>query len=207
MSWFFDQWVYGVGHPVFEVSKLWDKVGQELTLTVKQVQEYDTLETEFPKTRYFEGKMLIEIEDKLEEIYIKPEKENTYTFKLSSNPQFVNFDFENSWVKEERYEKSPGEWVNQYQESKDLLAKISALGQLRKIANQASDQQEREIVYSAMRSVILSAKTYWRIKMQTLWQLQGLMVQNGELTLDPDTEKMLLAVMAFKISDFKSIYK
>ena len=202
--WFFNQWVFGIGHPVFEVRKTWDEKEKTLVLSVDQLQQLDTLETKFNTTEFFQGKMWLELDSQVEEIYIEPKKENTYLFKLAKEPGFVNFDFESSWVKEERLEKSSDEWLNQFLYSKDILARINALGQLGNIANQESPLDEKKKIYHAMRSVILSSESYWRLKMLTLWQLQSLLVNNGELHLDKTTEAMLLSVIQDEESWVKS---
>lgn len=204
MAWFFSQWVRGIGHPVFEIEKQWDADKQELTLNVKQVQQWDTLKTNYPTTSFFAGNLPIEIDDRVETIEIKAQKENSYKFKLIAQPNFINFDYESTWIQQTQFEKTTDEWINQFRDSKDILARISALGQLGSLAQGALPEEERERIHAAMRSVILASDTYWRLKMLVLWQLQGLLVQNGTLTLDAPTEQMLLEVIEKEESWVKS---
>ncbi len=205
MEWFFNQWVHGVGHPFFEVSKDWDERKEELNLTVRQIQQLDTLKSDFPTTKYFKGKIVVELDDQLSEIFIEARRENKYILKAKSNPRFVNFDFESSWVNEVRFEKSVEEWKEQFLHSKDILARISALRELGKAAGQeTTSKEQQEDIYSAMRSVILSSSSYWRLKMSTLWQLQGLLLLDGELSLDTPTENMLLETIEKEESWVKS---
>jgi aminopeptidase N len=39
LSWFFDQWVYGRGHPVLRVSHTYDAAARQAVVTIEQVQD------------------------------------------------------------------------------------------------------------------------------------------------------------------------
>src|SRR5258706_4269610 len=41
MDWFFDEWVYRMGHPIFEIADSYDDAAKKLTLNVKQTQKID----------------------------------------------------------------------------------------------------------------------------------------------------------------------
>lgn len=205
MDWFFDQWVYGIGHPVFEIEKKWNSSRKELALHVKQLQRLDTLQSDFSSVEYFQGKMIIELDGEQVEIFIQPQESNTYTFNLSSKPEFTNFNFENEWVCEVREEKSFTEWSSQFLNSKDVLARITAMNQLGVIAgSETTSLEDKSRIYEEMRNVILSNETYWRLKMLALWQLQGLLVSIGELSVDEATEQMLITVIEREESWVKS---
>ena len=51
MDWFFDQWLYKMGHPDFEVTQNYDEFEKALTLNVKQTQKID------PKNRISAGRV------------------------------------------------------------------------------------------------------------------------------------------------------
>ncbi|MEQ8238254.1 MAG: M1 family aminopeptidase [Cyclobacteriaceae bacterium] len=191
MDWFFNQWVYSIGYPVFKVSKDWNESDKKLTLVVKQVQRLDTLGQEL-----FRGKMLIEIDNKIEEILLEKYEENRFVFKLTSKPKLINFDFESAWVKQVTFEKSPEELLYQYENSKDILARISAMNQLSSIAaEEKTSETTRTKIYETYRETILN-HPYWRMRMLTLWQLQGLLVgSNSAPKFDQATTNMLLEVI------------
>jgi len=194
---FFQKWVYQVGHPVFEVEKHWDVNSTTLNLTVKQTQQWDTLQTAHETSGFFGGKLWVEMDGEIHEIQIQPKAENRYEFALKSRPSFVNFDFESNWVKQLTYERSTEEWISTLNHSKDILARVNALGQLGAKVNQKGvSDADKENVFASIRSVILDDNSYWRLKMLALWQLQGLMLNaDGTLDLDEDTETMLLSVI------------
>ncbi len=70
MDWFFDQWLYKMGHPIFEVTKTY--ADGKLTLNVKQMQKIDVL-NEYPQVEFFQTKVDIEIDGKIEQVWIKPQ--------------------------------------------------------------------------------------------------------------------------------------
>lgn len=192
MDWFFDQWIYGMGHPVFEVSKDWDERKNSLTLIVKQVQKLD----ESKSSGLFRGKMQIEIDGAIEEILLERYEENRFVFELPSKPNFVNFDFESTWIKEVTFEKSFEELLYQFQNSKDILARTSAMNQLSAIASERkTSTADKEKICKAYRDNILN-HPYWRMRMLTLWQLQGLLLASDpDATFDKPTIDMLLGVI------------
>src|SRR5215203_4191787 len=54
MDWFFDQWLYRMGHPIFDVTQSYDPAAKKLTLNVKQTQKID-LTNEYPQTEFFQA--------------------------------------------------------------------------------------------------------------------------------------------------------
>ena len=104
MNWFFDQWIYGIGHPKFKIETNYNVNENQLYFTVKQTQKLDSL-SKFKQAPFFQGKMVIEIDGVLENIRLEPKPENTFVFKLETEPKFVNFDFQSSWIKEVDFEK------------------------------------------------------------------------------------------------------
>ncbi len=60
MDWFFDQWLYKMGHPIFEVTQNYDAASKKLTLNVKQTQKLDPLNA-YPQAEFFEARVDVEI--------------------------------------------------------------------------------------------------------------------------------------------------
>src|SRR4029079_2650504 len=60
MDWFFDEWVYKMGHPVFRVTQNYDPAKKELTLTVRQEQKADP-DWQYPQVNFFQTPLDIEI--------------------------------------------------------------------------------------------------------------------------------------------------
>lgn len=135
MDWFFDQWLYKMGHPIFEVTKNYDAASKQLTLNVKQTQKVDP-NNEFPQTEFFQTYVDVEIGTasgtRVERVWIKPQAENTFKFTADSNPLLVNFDYEGAILKEMKFDKTIDELVYQMANDKDVLGRRWAMNELEK---------------------------------------------------------------------------
>lgn len=199
---FFDQWIYKMGRPFFEVTKTWDAANKQLVMTVKQTQKTDP-KSQYPQVEFYEGKMDMEIDNKIETVWIEPKAENTFTFKSDAEPRLVNFDFEGTWIKEVKFEKTFPELLYQFQNSKDVLAQNTAMSELGKIAlNASTSAEDKQKIYTAFRNVIQS-NAYWRLRNFAMAQMQRMLSGGGRgrnantapLVLDEATTTMLLNII------------
>ena len=153
MDWFFDQWVYKMGHPKFEISKKYDTEKQQLTLTVKQLQKKDTSSL-YPQVDYFQGKIDIEIDGKIEHIWLEPKAENSYIFSSPTLPKIVGFDYEGTWIKEVTFEKPLDEWLYQFQNDSDILGRRWAMQEIVKFYKKANTSStDKTKILEAFRNV------------------------------------------------------
>ncbi len=182
MQWFFDQWIYKMGHPFFEVTKTYDWATKQLRLLVKQTQRLDASEP-YPQTEFFSGKVNIEIDSRIETVNIEAKPENRFTFRCDGAPKLVNFDFKKTWIKELQFEKTLEEWLYQSQHSQDLLARMTALDELVKIAkNEKTLTATQQQIADVFRS-IASSKAYWRFRVYALAQLRAIEPTPSEATV------------------------
>ncbi len=145
MDWFFDQWLYRMGHPIFEVTQNYDEASKKLTLNVKQTQKID-LTNEFPQVEFFQTKLDVEIDGRVEQVWIKPQAENVFTFVSAQKPKIVNFDYEGTIIKELKFEKSVDDLIYQMFNDKDILGKRRAIEELEA---KAEDSPERDKIITA----------------------------------------------------------
>lgn len=90
LNWFFDQWVYGAGHPKLNVTHAWNERSKTLRLTVKQTQDADKL---VPAA--FRLPMEVEFtmaSGKKDEKILISKRAETFTIKLPSNPTAIKLD-------------------------------------------------------------------------------------------------------------------
>lgn len=197
MDWFFDQWLYKMGHPIFEINKVYDESKKQLTLKVKQTQKTDP-KNEYPQAEFFQGKVEVEIEDKIKTIWLEPKAENTFTFDVAEQPKLVNFDYESVWISEITFEKSFDELLYQVQHDKDVLAQRWAMNELNQRAkNEKLSTEEKAKVAASFRTII-AGDAYWRVRMGAISQLQNLLIpsgQKGSATLDEATVSTLLTAI------------
>lgn len=197
MDWFFDQWLYRMGHPIFEVTKSYDAAKQQLTISARQTQKTDPND-EYPQVEFFRGKVEIEIDDKIEKVWLEPKAENTFTFAASQSPKLVNFDYDGTWIKELKFDKSLDELLYQLRNSKDVLGKRSALDELGKLAkNEKISAEDKAKIYAGLREAAIG-NSYWRFRLNAVTQLQSLLAPATEtkpVALDDATISTLLTVI------------
>jgi aminopeptidase N len=161
MDWFFDQWLYRMGHPVFEVTQAYDAASKKLTLNVKQTQKLD-LNNEYPQTEFFQSYVDVNIDNKVTRVWMKPQAENVFTFDAATKPKLVNWDYEDTLLKEMKFEKSTDDLLYQMANDKDVLGRRWAMGEL-----EAKAATEKERIVAAL---ITSAEKdpFWRIRRAAL---------------------------------------
>jgi aminopeptidase N len=85
MNWFFNEWYYGAGHPVFDITYKWNDASKTATVYVKQKQDGQIFRVPVAVDIYAAGKK------ERHKVWVN-DKEDTLTFKADSKPDLVNFD-------------------------------------------------------------------------------------------------------------------
>jgi aminopeptidase N len=163
MDWFFDQWLYKMGHPVFDITQSYDDAKKQLTLNVKQTQKLD-LTNAYPQTEFFQSFVDVEIDNKIERVWMEPKAENVFTFNVASKPKLVNWDYESTLLKEMKFEKPVDDLLYQLANDKDVLARRWAMAELEQKVKAGTD---RDRIVSAL---VTSAEKdpFWRIRRAAL---------------------------------------
>ncbi len=175
MDWFFDQWLYKMGHPVFEVTQNYDDAKKQLTLNVKQTQKIDP-KNEFPQVEFFQAFVDVAIDNKVERVLLKPQAENVFTFASASKPKLVNFDYEGTLIKELTFEKSVEDLLYQMANDKDVLGRRWAMAELTKKANLGTEKEK--IVAALM--IAMEKDTFWRLRRAALSDVANIYSPNPE---------------------------
>jgi aminopeptidase N len=197
MDWFFDQWLYKMGHPIFEVTRNYDAAKSQFILNVRQTQKVDAND-EYPQVEFFAGKVAVEIDSRIEEIWLEPKAENVFVFASEQPPKLVNFDYESTWIKEIKFQKSLAELLYQLQADQDVLGRRWAMGELSNLARDAKTSAgDKAKIYAGLRNTILS-NSYWRLRQSAIGQLQSLLAPFTEtkpVPLDEATVSLLLTII------------
>lgn len=174
MQWFFEQWFYTIGHPIFQITNHFDPKNKLYHLKIKQIQALDSTST-YPQQRYFRGKMEVEIDHKKEVIQLLPQQENTFSFRLSRPPHMVNVDVAHTWIGEIQWAKPWEEWLNLFLYSKDMGTRSNAMNELVQIAkSKETPLSTKNKIVQAFQKVIQSKAAYWRFRFNVLGQLRNL---------------------------------
>lgn len=176
MDWFFDQWLYRMGHPIFNVTQNYDPAAKVLKLTVEQKQEVDP-EWQFPQTAYFRAPVEIEIGTasgtRVEKVVVASRKEQTFTFASDSKPLLVNFDYGGTLIKELQFSKTNDELIYQLTRDQDVLGRLWALGQLNtKMRAQSAQQSEKDLLVAEIANA-LTNDSFWGIRVEAALALSG----------------------------------
>ena len=126
MDWFFEQWVYKPGHPVFDVSYVWDEASGQVRLKVVQTQD-TTKGVPIYRTPVIVGLVLPD-GPRSEKIWIT-KKEETFSLPAAKKPLFVRFDEGHQLMKEMTFSKSTGELLYQLKND-DSINRAAAAAEL-----------------------------------------------------------------------------
>lgn len=168
MDWFFDEWLYKMGHPVFEITKNYDAASKTLTLNVRQSQKKD-LTSSYPQVGFFQTPVDIEIGTpsgiRVERVEIKPQAENVFTFKVDGEPNLVNFDYNGTLIKELKFEKSYAELAYQMKNDPDIAGRFWALNEIKASLPNNPDKAK---AISDLTEVITNDKA-WQLRREAIF--------------------------------------
>ncbi|MGD2245524.1 MAG: M1 family metallopeptidase [Candidatus Aminicenantes bacterium] len=163
LDWFFEQYIFQPGHPVFDISTNWDKNSQKLILKVVQTQD---ISQGIP---VYSTPVIIGIttpEKKIsEKVWIK-KKEQVFEFPANTKPLLVRFDEGNYLLKEWTFEKSLDELLYQLQND-DVIGRGWAASELAKFGddsraiNALIDRAQNDGFWAVRRSAV---ETLGRLK-------------------------------------------
>jgi aminopeptidase N len=188
MDWFFEQWLYKMGHPVFNVAQSYDVTSKQLTLKVRQEQKPDPTSA-YPQAGFFRAPLEVEIGTsagtRIERVMVEPKEEQTFTFTVDSEPLLVNFDYGSTLIKELKFDKPTDALVYQLTRDDDVTGRLWALGQLSKRLNEndlaALDRQKIATALGAS----LNNDKFWGVRVDVATALGGVQ--------EPDARTALLA--------------
>jgi aminopeptidase N len=176
MDWFFDEWLYKMGHPVFRVTQDYDATKKLLTLNVRQEQRPDP-ESQYPQVAFFQTPVDIEIgtasNKRIERVQIEPKEEQTFKFSVDSEPLLVNFDYGSTLIKELVFVKTTGQLLYQLRNDDDVLGRIWATSQLASRMNEEkTSATDRESIVKAF-GERATEDQFWGARFEVVAMLNG----------------------------------
>jgi aminopeptidase N len=176
MDWFFEEWIYKMGHPVFRVTQDYDAANKSLTLKVRQEQRPDP-ESQYPQVTLFQTPLDIEIgtanSTRIERVRIEAKEEQTFKFMVDSEPLLVNFDYNDTLIKELLFSKTDGQLMYQLAHDQDVLGRIWALQQLStRMRDDKTPDTEKESINKALADA-LTKDRFWGTRLEAATALNG----------------------------------
>ncbi|MCH8994235.1 MAG: HEAT repeat domain-containing protein [Chloroflexi bacterium] len=144
MDAFFEQWVYGAGHPNLTVAFEWDDGAKQAKLTVKQTQstDHDTAEV-------FRMPVVVDfaLGRRSESFRIQlTEREQSFYFPLRERPKMVRFDPGGWLLKTVKFKRSQEMLLHQLRHDDDVLGRIDAAKELAKLGTQEAVDALKETI-------------------------------------------------------------
>lgn len=169
MDWFFDEWLYRMGHPVLRVTKSYDASAKQLTVIVRQEQKLDPTSS-YPQVEFFQMPVDVEIgtanNTQIERVRIEPKAEQSFTFQVDAEPRLVNFDYQSTLIKELTFDKPTSELIYQLSNDRDVLGRIWALNQLaNRMKDKATAVADKQQITSALAFALKSDK-FWAARLE-----------------------------------------
>ena len=133
LEWFFEQWFFSPGHPVFDVSYHWDDSNKKVKLKIVQTQDTSG------RIPVFKTPVVIAVVTKegkkTEKVWLK-EKVEEFEIACNQTPLMVRFDEGNFLLKEWTFDKTTRELIYQLKND-DVIGRMWAASELGKIKKDA----------------------------------------------------------------------
>ena len=152
LNWFFNQWYYGAGHPLLDISYKWDEKSKTQTVYIKQTQEGKAFQLPMAVDIYTAGKK------ERKQIWMDS-KSDTLIYKLDSKPGLVNVDAEKIILSKKTDNKSLEEFLFQYQHAPLYMDRLEAI---EAAAAKPEDQTAQKIMLAALQD------KYYGLRLKTL---------------------------------------
>jgi aminopeptidase N len=194
LDWFFDQWLFKPGHPVFEVGYEWDPAARVVRLRVAQVQD---LSKGVPLFRVPVSVRLVTARGtETREIWVE-KREETFELPLSERPLLVRFDGDNVLLKEFSFPKGIDELLFQLKHD-DAVGRMDAAAAL---AAFGGDTRTAAALTSSLRN-----DPFWAVRKSALEALAKIGPRDGAAvfkTACRDSSSQVRAAALAALGDLK----
>ncbi|BAU51990.1 M1 family metallopeptidase [Mucilaginibacter gotjawali] len=141
LNWFFNQWYYGAGHPVLNISYKWDEGSKTETVYLQQTQEGQIFKLPFAVDIYAGGKK------ERHKVWMN-DKADTLTFTVASKPNLVNVDGDKVLLCAKTDNKSLEEFEFQYFNAPLYLDRFEAINA---VSGRQSDKGAQKVLIAALK--------------------------------------------------------
>jgi len=189
LDWFFDQWLFKPGHPVFDVRYEWDAAGKVVRLRIAQVQDFSKGVPVFRVPVSI--KLVTAGKTDILKVWIK-EREETFEFPAETKPLLVRFDEDNVLIKEIVFPKERDELLFQLKYD-DVIGRMEAAAGL--LAFKDDPQVSAGLIAG------LRTDPFWAVRKSALEALARMKDKNGpdvfkKACQDPDSQVRAAALAA-----------
>lgn len=141
LTWYFNQWYYGAGHPVLNISYKWDSTLKTETVYLQQTQDGQTFKLPIAIDIYANGKK------ERHNVWMN-NKADTLTFSVASKPDLVNVDGDKVLLDQKTDAKTIDEFAFQYFNAPLYLDRLEAINAA---AAHQTDKAAQKVMIAALR--------------------------------------------------------
>lgn len=149
LNWFFNQWYYGSGHPVLDISYKWNESTKTQTVVLRQTQQGQTFRLPMAIDIYAGGKK------QGNQVWMN-DKNTTFTFQTKSKPELVNVDADKVLPALKTDHKNQQELVFQYFHAPLYLDRLEAIDTA---ANHQSENRAQKVMIAALKDTYYGLKS------------------------------------------------
>ncbi|MBS1504782.1 MAG: M1 family peptidase, partial [Bacteroidetes bacterium] len=140
LNWFFNEWYYGAGHPVFDINYKWDEAAKKETVYINQNQKGQIFKIPMAIDIYAGGKK------ERHKVWIDG-KADTLTFNVASKPDLVNVDGDKIILCQKKDNKTLDEFAFQYANAPLYMDRFEAIDAAQ---SKQSEKAGQKIIISAL---------------------------------------------------------
>lgn len=140
LNWFFNQWYYGAGHPILDISYKWDDATKTQTVYLQQSQDGQIFKLPMAIDIYASGK-------KIRHKVWMNNQNDTLTFKLASKPDLVNVDGDKILLVKKTDHKTLQEFAFQYFNAPLYLDRLEAINA---VADKQGEKDAQKVLIAAL---------------------------------------------------------
>lgn len=141
LNWFFNQWYYGPGHPILDITYSWDDQTKIEKVFIAQNQKGQIFKLPIAVDIYFNGTT------QRHHIWLNQAKD-TLSFRLPAKPSLVNVDADKILLAEKTDHKTPEEYLFQYQHAPLYMDRFESFKQA---SEQPNTKEYTKILLSALK--------------------------------------------------------
>lgn len=119
---FFNQWYYGSGHPQLELNHIYDNQKKKILVKISQTQQGSLFEFPYSIDIYQKDGS-----KKRYDIWVKKQKENTFSFTSSEDPRLIHYDPEHILLAQVKDQKNLEDYIFLYDRSPEYLDRFIAI--------------------------------------------------------------------------------
>jgi aminopeptidase N len=196
LNWYWNQWYYGSGHPIFNISYAYDDAAGKATVIVKQTQKTGKIFRIPLAIDVYEGDV------KTRHKVLIQNAIDTFSFSYKQRPSLINVDGDKIIICEKQDNKSLDNFIYQYQHAGLYTDKIEAILYC---AKHQADPEARKLLLTALKD------PFYKVRLAALDAL-GYKADASLSYLEPslenlastDSNKMVKGFSIYFLGSFKN---